>query len=222
MRFSCFNCGSVYSERVDYCTVCMIDKCIIHLPESGQKVFLDRNREGVKKVGELRTLSEGRIIEGYEALGRLPNVWKMLVYGIPGGGKSTLALKFASSWKYTVLYCSVEEKFSDSMRQKIVIWEIAGNIYFSDAQNSREIRMDISEVKPSLLVIDSVTMLDAGELDINLPLAQIWICHSTKQGEYRGDSSLGHIVDMIVRVESGLGYIEKNRFSAIGKPLEIF
>ena len=153
----------------------------------------------------------------------MPKKWRMLVYGLPGSGKSTFALQLANSFHGRVLVVSVEEGFGASFREKLINWEIVGKeIFVSDAQSIREIKMDVKEVKPSLLVIDSISAGNDDLIDTNLELCQLWVCHSTKGGKYKGDSGLGHVVDIVVEVERGKAVVGKNRFGQSGLSKIIF
>jgi len=203
--------------------VCFRDRSVLHLPEKAEKkTYFDRkDRKGAVSVTELRKAIVGRLIEEFEALGGLPEVWKMLVYGKPGSGKSTFALKVSRSYTGRVLYVAVEEGFSESLKQRVLMYEVRGDVYISDAQEAREIKMDIEEVKPSLLVIDSISASHEALIDSSLDLAQIWVCHSLKSGDYKGDSGLGHVVDLIIRVEDGIAIVEKNRFGKTGEEIPI-
>lgn len=223
MRYSCFYCGSIYSERVDFCTVCFSDKTVLHLPEKdSKKTYFDRKeRRGAVAIAELRKSSISKLVNGFEAFGRLPSIWKMMVYGKPGSGKSTFSLKFASAYGRRVLFVAVEEGLSESLKEKIFSWELVGDVFISDAQSRREMNMDIEEVRPSLLVIDSISASQDNLIDSSIEVAQIWVCHSLKSGDYKGESSLGHVVDLIVRVEEGKAKIEKNRFGKIGEEIQI-
>lgn len=223
MRYSCFYCGSIYSERVDFCTVCFRDRSVLHLPEKANgKTYFDRkNRKGVISVTELRRAEVGRLVEEFEVFGSFPEVWKMLVYGRPGSGKSTFAFKFSRGYQGRVLYVAVEEGFSESLKQKILLNEVRGDFYISDAQEAREVKMDVEEIGPGLLVIDSISASSEILIDNSLDFAQMWICHSLKSGDYKGNSSLGHVVDLIVKMENGVAKVEKNRFGKTGEEIQI-
>jgi predicted ATP-dependent serine protease len=160
-------------------------------------------------------------VPGFEVLGSLPKNFKFLVYGLPGSGKSTFCLLFADKFNGNTLYCAIEEGFSESFSEKIVRWEITSSkITVSDAKSLREIKNDlVSCGGVSLVIMDSLSLIETPDLT---DIAQIWIVHSTKDGHYKGDSDLGHVVDVILRCDSGAAFVEKNRFGVAGQAIRVF
>jgi predicted ATP-dependent serine protease len=43
-------------------------------------------------------------------------------------------------------------------------------------------------------------------------LSIIYICQTTKEGQYRGSREFEHFADVVIRVEQGVARAEKNRF----------
>jgi len=212
--FACLNCGSVYEERHAGCMVCLESGLIVPLPEKGKVKFERPNRQGCKDIIELRSMkNSGRVIQGFESLGKLPVGFKILLSGMPGSGKSSLALQISNNYVGSVLYASIEESFSESFTNKLKTWEITNkDIIFSDCKSMMELRGDIEDKEISLVVVDSLSVL--GQVP-ELPegLSQIWVCHSTKAGNYKGDSELGHLVDIIILCDAGIASVGKNRFA---------
>ncbi len=211
--YACIYCGSCYDQRFPTCTICLETNTLVPLPKQQRVIFERPNRVGVKNLAQVRQLTfSGKEISGFSQLGKLPKVWKALLFGYPGSGKSTLALQIANAYDGNVLYASVEEGLNESFLKKIQTWEITNpNISFSDAKSVGEIKNDLTNHKIDLLIIDSISEL--GELPAVPEIAQIWILHATKAGNYKGSSDYGHVVDMIVQCSEGRANIEKNRFA---------
>lgn len=211
MKFACFYCGSVYDERITWCSVCLEENSLLHLPESEErKLFVRPGREGLISSNELRKKNmEGRSIKGYEELGKLPKNFRMLVHGLPGSGKSTFCMQIANNYNGKSLYFSCEEGTGEDFIKKIVDWEIH-DLMISDAATSMEIESDYKRYSPQLVVVDSISVID------KIPVfdcACIYINHSTKDGLYKGDSSIAHSVQIVVKVDDGKAVVEKNRFN---------
>lgn len=215
--FACFNCGSTYTERYSGCMSCLESGTIVPLPEKEKVRFERPNRIGCKDVVSLRSLkNSGRVIRGFESLGKLPKGFRILLSGLPGSGKSTLSLQIANNYLGGVLYASIEESFSESFTNKLQTWEITNkDIIFSDCKSLREMKHDLSDKAVSLVIVDSVSVL--GEIPDLEGISQVWIVHSTKAGNYKGDSELGHLVDVMIMCDNGIGRVHKNRFAPLSE-----
>jgi DNA repair protein RadA/Sms len=186
--YACKECGSRYPTRLRYCSVCSEQNTIITVPIAGKTFFVDRDRRLVsaKELAARGKIGIGKI-SGFEFFGDLPDTWTLALHGAPGGGKSTLALRLAVAIDLKVVFFSVEEGQSESMAKKLRDWEVRSDkILISDARNIKEIRQDISEHQPEMIVLDSVTVL--GE---TLKHGRaIWILQSTKSGGFRGSQEM--------------------------------
>ena len=56
-----------------------------------------------------------------------------------------------------------------------------------------------------------------GEIPDLEGVSQVWIVHSTKAGNYKGDSELGHLVDIMITCDNGVGRVQKNRFAPLSE-----
>jgi predicted ATP-dependent serine protease len=174
----------------------------------------------------------------------------MLVWGLPGHGKSTFCMKLANEIAntYNILYVSGEEKLNSSTlkdKQKRTISEENKkactfiNRLPVSLEEWKRVLIDKTEteyyIKHKAIFYDSVTKLDitpfyvgavANECKIpffNKELSHIFISHAHKDGSvYRGDGSWGHEVDIVIRCEKGIATTEKNRFGEVGKQLRIY
>lgn len=181
-------------------------------------------------------------------LGPVCYPFKMLVWGLPGSGKSTFCMKLANeiASKHSLLYIAGEEALGsptllDKQRRTLSIPNADRCMFLNRLpQNESEWKrlvhpaggLALSPYKA--IFYDSVTKLgitpfyvNAAANDFRLPalektFSHIFITHAQKDGQqYRGDGSWGHEVDMIVRVEKGVAVTEKNRFGEVGRELRV-
>lgn len=146
----------------------------------------------------------------------------VLVYGEPGGGKSTLAYQIVAQCS-PVTIASLEESPGPPMARKLTC---------AGMQRRRDTHV---LVKPGLhdilaaaraghaILIDSISVSSfqpsdlRGLLDAGAPLL-VGVLHSCKNGDYRGPTSTIHECDIVLRVEkNGLWTSEKNRYGASGQ-----
>ncbi len=126
-----------------------------------------------------------------------------MVYGLPKSGKSTLCIDFA---KYLaqhhgkVLYVAIEEGFGYTLKEKLErLRAIHPNIYVSE-----DIPNDLSDY--DYVFIDSVsraklTIEDLNNLKkTNTGIAFIFVFHTTKNGQFKGQNQFAHDVDVIIEV----------------------
>ena len=162
-----------------------------------------------------------------QLLGKVPSNFRLLLWGAPGHGKSSLALIIANDiGKYVkTLYVSAEESLqSVTLASRIKRFKAtARNLMFNDTNNPEVIEKIILTQNPKFIVIDSVNvMIGKTEAMINLMLKYpeigfIMIAQATKDRKrYAGLGSLAHAVDIVVNVKNGIATSEKNRYSQLG------
>ena len=148
-----------------------------------------------------------------------------MIYGMRGSGKSTMSLQLANYMGDQfgkVLYVANEEyrtvNLQRNIRRNIPKGEGGRNITwrktFRDTNDeSPEEYLDLSKYK--FLFIDSVSSIDMKieELEeikeLYPELSIILIFHVTKSGDFRGDSSWGHLVDLEIEVKKGTATARK-------------
>ena len=143
---------------------------------------------------------------------------KVMIWGEPGQGKSTLGYKLArymASSLGKVLYLSSEEYPSLTMKKKI---ELVGG-----AVAGWEFTRDLAKLDRShkFLFIDSVndsgfTQEQLRELVKNRPdLFIVLIFQATKEGRFKGGKEWEHDVDVVITIEAGQASTTKNRFAPL-------
>ncbi|MCV7290203.1 DNA repair protein RadA [Mycolicibacterium wolinskyi] len=170
-----------------------------------------------------------------------------LLAGDPGVGKSTLLLEVANRWAHTgrrALYLSGEESAGQIRLRAERTHCTHDNVYLAGESDLQIALGHIDEVRPSLVVVDSVQTMSTTEADgvtggvtqvraVTTALtayakmatgdpavAMILVGHVTKDGAIAGPRSLEHLVDVVLHFEgdhtSSLRMVRgvKNRFGA--------
>jgi DNA repair protein RadA/Sms len=165
----------------------------------------------------------------------------VLLGGEPGIGKSTLALQVALNVKEKlVLYISGEESLEQiKLRSTRLTAENESCLFLSET-SLENILAQIDNVKPELLVIDSIQtvsteMIESGAGSVSqirectagimqkaktLGIPVILIGHITKEGSIAGPKVLEHVVDTVLQFEGDRNYVyrilraSKNRFGS--------
>lgn len=164
----------------------------------------------------------------------------VLLGGEPGIGKSTLLLQLLLNYEEDiVLYVSGEESsLQIKDRASRISKSLSPNFFISAESEVNQIVAQTLELKPRVLVIDSIQTLSHGQLD-SVPgsVSQIRACcgelvklakstnipvfivgHITKDGQIAGPKLLEHMVDVVLQFEGDSQYFLrllrgiKNRF----------
>ena len=165
----------------------------------------------------------------------------MLLGGEPGIGKSTIALQIAMSFKDKVLYCSGEESIQQIKIRSERIEKQNDTCYVFNEQNLEQIFENARQIKPGLIVIDSIqTVFSIQNESLPGSVTQLRECthmlmnyakteqipiiiigHITKDGVLAGPKLLEHMVDVVMIFEGDLNNnyriirTLKNRFGAV-------
>jgi len=165
----------------------------------------------------------------------------ILIGGEPGVGKSTLMLQILETMPDTkVLYVSGEESAQQIKMRSERLQMKVNNCFILTETSSQNILMEVEELKPDLVIVDSIQTLQsefvdsgpgsisqirqtAGELlkmakETGTPV--ILIGHITKDGNLAGPKVLEHMVDTVLQFEGdpNLAYrilrTTKNRYGS--------
>lgn len=241
-RFVCQDCGRSVPTYMGKCPSCgafssMVEELVREEPAAAAGV------RGLKGVTQPRPIAEiggdkedriplpigefARVLGGGIVPGSI-----VLVGGDPGIGKSTLMLQMALEMAKSrrVLYCSGEESERQiKMRASRLVGEgkLPERLLLVTETNLQVILQHVQDVKPDLLIVDSIQTMYLAEMDSSAgSVSQVRECasqlrelaktsgvtvfligHVTKEGAIAGPRVLEHIVDTVL-------YLEGDRFQA--------
>jgi len=245
--FSCVSCGASYTKWQGKCDSCgewnslesqdlitqKIPNTLYEKPVSLAEITLKETPRLASAIDELdRILGGGFVIES-----------TMLLGGSPGIGKSTLTMQIAQSMakqKRKVLYISGEESQQQIVLRAQRLGEKSKHISLLIANDIDVICQHISELKPDLVILDSIQVMQSNQLSaMSGSVTQVRCCadifirciknnngigimigHITRDGNLAGPKVLEHMVDSIFYLEGDhrLGYrllrAHKNRYFA--------
>ena len=168
----------------------------------------------------------------------------ILLAGEPGVGKSTLLLEVAAQtarYRHRTLYVTGEESAAQVRLRADRTGGIQDELYLAAETDLGAVLGHVEEVKPTLLVIDSIQTISAGDID-GVPggvtqvkevaaalirmaklrnITLVLVGHVTKDGSIAGPRVLEHLVDVVLHFEgersSRLRMVRavKNRFGPV-------
>ena len=246
-RFVCQECGRVSAAFMGRCPQCnaynsMVEE-IVHDEPVAKSALVVRGLTSHSTPHRIPDVSSGkedrlplpmeefaRVLGGGIVPGSI-----VLVGGDPGIGKSTLLLQMAMDMgtSQRILYVSGEESERQIKMRALRLQaegkktDLPENLYLVTETNLEIILNHVSEVKPTLLIIDSIQTMYLSELDSYAgSISQVRECasqlrelakssgisvfligHVTKEGVIAGPRVLEHIVDTVL-------YLEGDRFQA--------
>ena len=242
-RYVCQECGRVAASYMGKCPQCgsfnsMVEEIVHDEPVAkGTAVRGLTGRSTPRSIGDVSSDAEDRINlpigEFARVLGGgiVPGSI-VLVGGDPGIGKSTLMLQMAMEMgaHKRVLYVSGEESERQIKMRAVRLngqKELPKNLLLVTETNLEIILNHINEVKPDLLIVDSIQTVYLSNMDSSAgSVSQVRECssqlrelaktsgisvfvigHVTKEGTIAGPRVLEHIVDTVL-------YLEGDRFQA--------
>ncbi len=252
----CSSCGAKQAKWTGQCAICNAwnsfqeEAVIESSPTTKSKTFGFHKVSKPVRLKEIQSQKIERLSSGFLELdktlggGVVPGSL-MLLGGDPGIGKSTLSLQIAEKTANTtsrVLYISGEESLEQiALRAKRLGVQESSDILFSNMTEVGAIIGLMEEIKPSLVIIDSIQIIftegipsSAGSVTQvrestaklmiaakSLDIATIIIGHVTKAGEIAGPKVLEHLVDTVLYFEGDktqnlrLIRVIKNRFGPL-------
>jgi hypothetical protein len=155
-----------------------------------------------------------------ELIGKPSKIFSAVIWGLPKGGKSNLAIRFADylqEYFGKVLYVAAEEGESATLQQKFK--DIGGSkVTILETRNKEEIKNYLKEKDFGFVFIDSINNagIDSEFLQLlkteNPNKSFIAVAQATKAGNFKGDQSLTHNCDFVIKVVDGIAY-QEGRFS---------
>lgn len=253
--FYCTECGNETPKWAGKCSACGAWNTIVERPAEQKKKSASTSSYGLRggpvnlprAIGEVETTDALRFPTGLCELDRVLGGGAVqgslvLVGGAPGIGKSTLMLQICESLGRAskVLYVSGEESERQIKLRAERLGVHSNNLYLLAETNLENILEAARELKPDILIVDSIQTLYNEELttspgsvgqvkDCTMTLMQLAkgegvtvfvIGHVNKEGSIAGPKVLEHMVDCVLYFEgeSHMSYrilrAAKNRFGA--------
>jgi DNA repair protein RadA/Sms len=236
--FFCTDCGNETPQWLGKCPACGSWSTIVEAPsEPKSKSTPQSTRKakeravGVSSAKSINSLSgaeEMRVSTGMRELDRVLGGGAVtgslvLVGGAPGIGKSTLLLQICGEFGKTkrVLYVSGEESERQIKMRAERLRVTGDDVYLLTETNIADILSATDELKPDIMIIDSIQTLHNAELS-SAPgsVAQVKDCamallnlsksggvtvfligHINKEGAIAGPMVLEHMVDCVLHFE---------------------
>lgn len=251
--FFCKECGNESPKWIGHCPGCGAWNSYVEESVSvgkdknnGTKSFLIENNAKPILIKDVSSAQEARIDLHCEELNRvlgggLVPGSLILLGGEPGIGKSTLLLQVALKIKdKKILYVSGEESAQQIKMRAERIGIANENCYILTETNTDKIARHFEEIKPDIVIIDSIQTLVSATVDSaagsisqiretaaemnkmakTFHIPTFLIGHITKDGSIAGPKILEHIVDTVIQFEGDRHYgfrilrTIKNRFGS--------
>jgi DNA repair protein RadA/Sms len=232
--YFCRNCGAQSSKWIGKCPSCgewnTFDEEIIQKNDAASTATSAGFQKGNSKPQhiaeinsnkedriDLHTTELNRVLGGGLVLGSV-----ILIGGEPGIGKSTLMLQLALRLQSKkILYISGEESNKQIKMRADRLGYNKNLCYILSETNTQNIIQELEELKPDLLIIDSIQTLHSSLLEstagsisqirqsaselqhyakmTNVPV--FLVGHITKDGSLAGPKVLEHMVDTVLQFE---------------------
>ena len=228
--FVCLNCNRTHDKHMDKCR-CGEMYMVVDVPHAA---FRPARSKFVRPSEITQRDIPYKKIKNFEFLGEVSKRFTMMIYGKPGSGKSTFALRFGVALGKT-LYVSLEESLESATIQKRLrdegIMDTERIVFVQPKKPTMSaIKKLYTESKQKNLIIDSLNVLgrpSAASLQKIIKLVSgiiIFIVHSTKDDGYKAGTEIEHEVDISLHAEreEKVVLIKKNRFHHADEKYFIF
>jgi DNA repair protein RadA/Sms len=249
-QFSCQACGAVFTRWLGRCTSCDTWSSVVEdvLPARSEGKSGPRAPTNVQPVSAIDRDRAERFPTGIVELDRVLGGGVVqggvtLVGGDPGIGKSTLLLQAIAALArqgHRCLYVSGEESAGQTAARARRLGATADDILVLAENDLDVVEQAIDEVKPVVVVVDSVQTMRAPSLESaagtvsqlrevaarmvdrskRSGVATFLVGHVTKDGGLAGPKVLEHLVDTVLAFEGERGHsfrslrTQKNRFGS--------
>ena len=244
--FQCINCDNESSKWTGKCVNCGEWNTVSERTVAkSSKNYISNSIKTPQLIGEISGSKAERIHINDQEFNRvigngLVKGSVILLGGEPGIGKSTLTLKIALTLNEKVLYISGEESNEQIKLRATRIDLNNEKCYVYNETEVNTILKTSDEVKPELIIIDSIQTIHTQDIDaIPGSVSQIKHCaeqlikyakdrlipiiiigHITKDGAIAGPKVLEHMVDTVLQFEGDKNHLYrlvrsiKNRFGS--------
>lgn len=233
--FFCKECGYESAKWLGQCPACKEWNTMVEEPTGKKEASAKRGSSVLKqtskpvKLEEVSIDEQDRMTTGYQELDRVLGSGivagsLVLVGGDPGIGKSTLLLQVCRNLAasgHKVLYISGEESLKQIKLRANRIGTIQGELLFFCETNLESIETTIQEVKPEVVIIDSIQTMFRDDVASapgsvsqvrestnilmqiakGMGIAVFIVGHVTKEGVVAGPRVLEHMVDTVLYFE---------------------
>jgi DNA repair protein RadA/Sms len=246
-EYICESCGYLSIKWLGRCPECDEWESFVE-KVSGPTLTLERAMVEPTPLPSAPDGDEERILTGIEELDRVLGGGVVpggvvLLGGEPGIGKSTLVMHMLAAIAERngkVLYASGEESARQIKMRARRLGALHPEQYLATVANVEQIVRMTAEMRPALLVVDSIQTLSSDELSSapgsvtqvresaallaamakseNIPI--VLVGHVTKDGAIAGPKVLEHMVDTVLYFEGDRGHAfrilrtQKNRFGS--------
>jgi DNA repair protein RadA/Sms len=249
--FICQNCGAESAKWIGRCPSCREwntyhEEIIVPASSRESSFKIDQEKKKPELLDNIKSDEQSRQKTGLAELDRILGGGMVggsliLLGGEPGVGKSTLALQLALAMKgRTILYVSGEESEEQISLRAKRLKKNNPECYILSETELETILTHSENVKPGLIIIDSIQTIRTGFLESSAgSVSQVRECaaqllkyskitgipvfligHITKDGTIAGPKVLEHIVDVVLYFEGDNNYVYrilrsvKNRFGS--------
>lgn len=230
-QWTCTECGTHSPKWLGQCSGCLQWNTLVEertAPKlntssysSSSSIPIPINNVEFQEEIRIHTQAQGwnRLLGGGTVRGSLA-----LLGGEPGIGKSTLLLQISSQFAaagHKVLYVCGEESVSQTSLRAQRLQISSNNIFLFPETNLEDIKQQIDNIAPDILVIDSIQIIFSPSLSsapgsvaqVRETTAELMhiakqkqittfiIGHVTKSGEIAGPRILEHLVDTVLYFE---------------------
>ncbi|MCZ4498617.1 MAG: radA [Marmoricola sp.] len=247
--YHCNECGWETSKWVGRCGECQAWGSVVERTAPKSRVQAGPVTQKALPIGEIPIEDSQARTSGVAELDRVlggglvPGA-AILLAGEPGVGKSTLLLEVAAqtaALKHRTLYLTGEESAAQVRLRADRTGGIQDELYLAAETDLGAVLGHVEQVKPTLLVIDSIQTISASDID-GVPggvtqvkevaaalirmaklrnITLVLVGHVTKDGSIAGPRVLEHLVDVVLHFEgersSRLRMVRavKNRFGPV-------
>ncbi len=249
--FVCQNCGVESAKWIGKCPSCKEwntyhEEIIVPSSSPHSSFSISHEKRKPELLDSIKADEKGRQRTGISELDRILGGGivggsLILLGGEPGVGKSTLALQLALAMKgKNILYVSGEESEQQISLRARRMKNTNPQCYILSETELESILTHAENIKPSLIIIDSIQTISTGMLESSAgSVSQVRECaaqllkyskvsgvpvfligHITKDGTLAGPKVLEHIVDVVLYFEGDNNYVyrilrsAKNRFGS--------
>src|SRR5690348_7751214 len=247
--YHCGECGWETTKWVGRCGECQAWGTVVERSAPRSRVQAGPVTEPARPIGEVPIEESHARSSGVPELDRVlggglvPGA-AILLAGEPGVGKSTLLLEVAArtaAHGHRTLYLTGEESAAQVRLRAERTGGIEDELYLAAETDLGAVLGHVEEVKPTLLVIDSIQTISAQDIDgvpggvtqvkeVSAALIRmaklrnitlVLVGHVTKDGSIAGPRVLEHLVDVVLHFEgersSRLRMVRamKNRFGPV-------